>query len=177
MNAVEKSLSSTAGAPSQDLAPMPPAGPAGGRPLDAWLLSKLSAFLGEPSLEFAIKDGARVSTGIPVARVTFANRATLLAVLSDPAMRFGDAYADGAVTIDGDLVSMLEVVYRAGVTTEKPRSLLRRALRRPRTNTPYRLARQHPSPLRHRQPVLFAVARQHDGLHVRVLPDSSGNPR
>jgi hypothetical protein len=135
VNAVEKSLSSTSGAPSPQLAPLPPGAPAEGRPLDAWLLAKLGAFLGDPALEFAIKDGARVGPANAVARVTFNNRATLLAVLTDPAMRFGDAYSDGTVTIDGDLVSMLEVVYRAGVTTEKPGSLLRRALRRPRTNT------------------------------------------
>ncbi len=134
MNAVEKSLPPTSG-PSEGLAPIPPGAPAEGRPLDAWLLSKLSASLGEPSLEFAIKDGARVSNGAPVARVTFANRATLLAVMADPAMRFGDAYSDGTVTIEGDLVRMLEAVYRAGMSNEKPRSFLRRALRRPRTNT------------------------------------------
>jgi cyclopropane-fatty-acyl-phospholipid synthase len=135
VNAVEKSLSSTSRSPSQELAPLPPGAPAGGRPLDAWLLQKLSTFLGDPALEFAIKDGARVGPANAVARVTFANRATLLPVLADPAMRFGDAYSDGTVTIDGDLVRMLEVVYRAGVTMEKPNSLLRRALRRPRANS------------------------------------------
>ncbi|HEY2807552.1 MAG TPA: cyclopropane-fatty-acyl-phospholipid synthase family protein [Steroidobacteraceae bacterium] len=134
MNAVEKSLPPTSG-PSEELAPVPPGAPAEGRPLDAWLLSKLSASLGDPSLEFAIRDGARVSSGTPVARVIFANRATLLAVLADPAMRFGDAYSDGSVTIEGDLVRMLEVVYRAGISDGKPGSLLRRALRRTRTNT------------------------------------------
>ncbi len=135
MNAVEKSLSSTSRSPSQEPAPLPPGAPAGGRPLDVWLLQKLSTFLGDPALEFAIKDGARVGPSNAVARVTFANRATLLPVLADPAMRFGDAYSDGTVTIDGDLVRMLEVVYHAGVTTEKPNSLLRRALRRPRANS------------------------------------------
>jgi cyclopropane-fatty-acyl-phospholipid synthase len=134
VNAVEKSLPPTSG-PSEELAPVPPGAPAEGRPLDAWLLSKLSASLGDPSLEFAIRDGARVSSGTPVARVIFANRATLLAVLADPAMRFGDAYSDGSVTIEGDLVRMLEVVYRAGISDGKPGSLLRRALRRTRTNT------------------------------------------
>jgi cyclopropane-fatty-acyl-phospholipid synthase len=136
VNAVQESLSSSSGPPSQEPAPIPPGAPAEGRPLDAWLLAKLSAFLGDPALEFAIKDGAHVSpAGVAAARVTFANRATLLAVLTDPAMRFGDAYSEGTVSIEGDLVSMLEVVYRAGVTTDKPGSLLRRALRRPRTNT------------------------------------------
>ena len=137
MNAVEKSLSSTSSHSSRESVPTPPTGAAAeGRPLDAWLLSKLSAFLGDPSLEFAIKDGARVSpAGIAAARVTFANRATLMAVLTDPAMRFGDAYADGSVTLEGDLVGMLEAVYRAGAPTGKPGSFLRRALRRPRANT------------------------------------------
>jgi cyclopropane-fatty-acyl-phospholipid synthase len=135
VNAVEKSLSSTSSQRSPDLAPLPPGAPPEGRPLDAWLLSKLSASLGDPALEFAIKDGARVGPPVSVARVTFANRATLLAVLTDPALRFGDAYSEGTVTVEGDLVSMLEVVYNAGVTTEKPRSLLHRALRRPRANS------------------------------------------
>ena len=73
-----------------------------------------------------------------MARVTFDNRAILLPILADPAMRFGDAYSDGTVTVEGDLVSMLETVYRAGVTSSKPGSLLQRAagaLRRPRHNT------------------------------------------
>ena len=139
MNAVEKSLSPPSAHPSPDLARIPPEGPAEARrPLDAWLLAKLGAFLGDPALEFAIKDGARVGPANAVARVTFANRATLLAVLTDPALRFGDAYSEGSVTVVGDLVSMLEVVYNAdtGATASgKPGSLLRRALRRPRTNT------------------------------------------
>jgi cyclopropane-fatty-acyl-phospholipid synthase len=138
VNAVEKSLSPPSAHPSQDLARVPPEGPAEGRrPLDAWLLAKLGAFLGDPALEFAIKDGARVGPANAVARVTFANRATLLAVLTDPALRFGDAYSEGSVTVEGDLVSMLEVVYNAdtGATTGKPGSLLRRALRRPRANS------------------------------------------
>ena len=66
VNAVQQSLSSSSGPPPQDPAPLPPGAPAEGRPLDAWLLSKLSAYLGgDPSLEFAIKDGARVSQRHP----------------------------------------------------------------------------------------------------------------
>jgi cyclopropane-fatty-acyl-phospholipid synthase len=141
VNAVEKSVSSgPAGAPRLPGSSPQGTPPAGGRPLDAWLLSKLSAFLGNPPLEFAMRDGARVSPAdaAPVARVTFENRAILLPILADPAMRFGDAYSDGSVTIDGDLVSMLETVYEAGVTSSKPGSILQRAtgaLRRPRHNT------------------------------------------
>ena len=116
-----------------------PASPARASSLDGWLLSRLSTVLGEPAIELAIRDRARVAPpGDPVARVTFANRATLLAILPDPPLRFGDAYSDGNVTIEGDLVQLLEAVYHAGAAADKPASLLRRAtgaLHRPHRNT------------------------------------------
>jgi cyclopropane-fatty-acyl-phospholipid synthase len=53
-------------------------------------------------------------------------------------MRFGDAYSVGDVTVEGNLVELLETVYRAGQTAGKRASLLERAvsaLRRPHLNT------------------------------------------
>jgi cyclopropane-fatty-acyl-phospholipid synthase len=74
-----------------------------------------------------------------VARVTFAGRATLTSILADPWLRFGDAYSDGRVTVEGDLVSLLETVYYAsGMGGGKRASLLRRAagaLRRQHLNS------------------------------------------
>jgi cyclopropane-fatty-acyl-phospholipid synthase len=113
--------------------------PGEARRTDRWLLRKVSSFLGDPPIEFSIRGGARVrSTSEPLARVAFASRAHLLSVLADPWMRFGDAYSDGNVTVDGDLVQVLEAVYRASATAEKP-SWLRRAAElaqhRPHVNT------------------------------------------
>jgi cyclopropane-fatty-acyl-phospholipid synthase len=107
--------------------------------LDQQLLTRLHASLGQPPLELAIKGGACVGVeGAPaVARVTFASRATLLAIVVDPWLRFGDAYSDGSVTIDGNLVELLETVYRAGGMRSRA-SLVRRAaerLRRPHGNS------------------------------------------
>ena len=134
MNAIEKSLTSTSGRSSLD-AP-PPGAPQGARPLDAWLLAKVSASLNNPPLEFAVKDGAVLTPAEPAAaRVTFANRAILVSVLTDTALRFGDAFSDGSVTVEGDLVAMLEIVNRSNTMNGKPDTFLRRALRRPRTNT------------------------------------------
>jgi cyclopropane-fatty-acyl-phospholipid synthase len=112
----------------------------GSKSLDAWLLSRLSVFLGEPPIELAVRGKALVGPGDEpaVARVTFASRKTLLAILADPPLRFGDAYSDGSVTVEGDLVQLLEAVYRAGAASGKPASLLRRAtgaLHRPHRNT------------------------------------------
>ncbi|MBS0578288.1 MAG: class I SAM-dependent methyltransferase [Proteobacteria bacterium] len=58
-----------------------------------------------------------------------------MSVLADPALRFGDAFSDGSVTVEGDLVSMLEIVNLSNTMNGKPETFLRRALRRPRTNT------------------------------------------
>jgi cyclopropane-fatty-acyl-phospholipid synthase len=108
----------------------------GGGALDGWLLSKLGAVLGHPPVAFAIRDSAQVGPAEPVARVTFASRATLMSIIADPWLRFGDAYSDGAVVIEGDLVRLLETVYRAGASARTPlwrRTLSR--LRRSRLNT------------------------------------------
>jgi cyclopropane-fatty-acyl-phospholipid synthase len=97
------------------------------RRTDRWLLKRISSFLGDPPVEFAVRGGARVrATAAPVAHVTFASRATLVSILADPWVRFGDAYSDGNVIIDGDLVELLEAVYRASAAADKP-SWLRRA--------------------------------------------------
>ena len=117
------------------------------RKTDRWLLRRISSFLGEPPLEFVVRGGARVrAASAPVARVTFASRATLVSVLADPWVRLGDAYSDGSVTVEGDLVQMLEVVYRASAAADKP-SWLRRAAN-----------------LAHR-PHLNSLARSRDNIH------------
>ncbi len=79
---------------------------------------------------------ARITcSAAPVASVTFASRATLLSIVTDPWVRFGDAYSAGDVQIDGDLVWLLEAVYRAGGMGKKSPSILRRALALRHRNT------------------------------------------
>jgi cyclopropane-fatty-acyl-phospholipid synthase len=143
VNAFDESLAPTSERSSASRRPPPPPEPsesAAGSSIDSWLLTKLRAVLGDPPVEFGVRDRALVGpTEEPaVARVTFANRRTLMPILADPARRFGDAYSDGTVAIEGDLVSLLETVYRSGVAASKSGSLLRRAtgaLRRPHRNT------------------------------------------
>ncbi|MBV8910380.1 MAG: class I SAM-dependent methyltransferase [Gammaproteobacteria bacterium] len=95
--------------------------------------------LGHPPLELALRGGAQVGAheADAIARVTFASRATLLSILLDPWLRFGDAYSDGSVTVDGDLVGLLETVYHSSAGLARS-SLVRRAaarLRRPHINS------------------------------------------
>ncbi len=143
MNAFDESLapSSERASGSRRAPPPEPVESAGpGRSIDSWLLTRLRAVLGDPPVEFAVKERALVGPAAEpaVARVTFANRRTLMPILADPPLRFGDAYSEGSVAIDGDLASLLETVYRSGLAAAKSGSLLRRAtgaLRRPHKNT------------------------------------------
>ncbi|MBS0365561.1 MAG: class I SAM-dependent methyltransferase [Proteobacteria bacterium] len=108
--------------------------------VESWLLGKLRRVLGNPPVAFEVRGGSQVGpeAEAPVARVIFADRATLTSILADPWVRFGDAYSEGTVEIAGDLVAMLETVYRAGSISARSGSLWRRArsaLRRHRVNS------------------------------------------
>jgi cyclopropane-fatty-acyl-phospholipid synthase len=81
--------------------------------LDGWLLAQLVRRVGSPRLRYAL---GRITAGSAeaVATVRFADRRALLGLLVDPEVHFGDAYADGRIEIEGDLVSAIEAAYEGG---------------------------------------------------------------
>jgi cyclopropane-fatty-acyl-phospholipid synthase len=116
-----------------------PAAPAGSRSVEGRLLARLLEYLGNPPLEFILWNGEHIAPpgiGI-VAHVRVSNRATLLGILADPQMRFPDAYSEGRIEIEGDLVQLLEAVYHAGRSSPQPSALRRlvESLHRPHVNT------------------------------------------
>lgn len=109
--------------------------------LEANWMAGLMKLLGSPPVEIELWSGERVltSAGPAVARVTLRDRKTLMGVLANPQVNFGDAYVQGTLGVEGDMVAMLEEIYRAGVRSrDKPKPLMhriRKALHRPRRNT------------------------------------------
>jgi cyclopropane-fatty-acyl-phospholipid synthase len=85
------------------------------RSIDARLARRLLTALGNAPLEFVLVwSGERIAgSGTPVAQIRFADRATLWGVVADPRMRFGDAYSEGRIEIEGDMLGFLEIVYRS----------------------------------------------------------------
>lgn len=77
-----------------------------------WLFRRA---VGEAPLRFALAGGevVYVPAAPAVATVVFRDRRSLVHVLSNPEVRFGEAFAQGEVDVDGDLVGALEAVYRA----------------------------------------------------------------
>jgi cyclopropane-fatty-acyl-phospholipid synthase len=51
------------------------------------------------------------TTAPPIGAIRIADRATLAGLVMNPEVVFGDAYSDGRIQVDGDLVSVLESVY------------------------------------------------------------------
>ena len=98
--------------------------------LDRWALRRIQASIASAPIRFVLWDGfeLRPDATEPIATIVIKNRRALLAWIADPELNFAEAYMFGAVDIRGDLVAMLEAVYRAWPeTTERPRWWRRRA--------------------------------------------------
>jgi cyclopropane-fatty-acyl-phospholipid synthase len=78
------------------------------------LLRRLLDALGNPPLRVVLWNGESFTTREPApTTVRIHSRATLLKLLLNPELHFGDAYSEGAIEVDGDLVRLLEDVNRA----------------------------------------------------------------
>ena len=82
--------------------------------LDRRLLSAIHKLSGPAHVRMELGDSPRrMSTCPTLPIVRLKNRKTLIAVLLNPEMNFGDLYSQGDIQVEGDLVSALEALYRA----------------------------------------------------------------
>jgi cyclopropane-fatty-acyl-phospholipid synthase len=88
--------------------------------LDKRLLRQLYSSLGNPQIRITMGDSLEVvpPAAFPVATIAIHDRRTLLEMLLDPQLGFGDAYTAGRVTVDGSLIATLETVFRSMSTIE-----------------------------------------------------------
>ena len=80
--------------------------------IDRRLVRRIRAAIGDAPVAISLgnsnSDGPAGAN--PVARVHIADRKTLMKLVLDPEVGFGDAYMTGRITINGDLVRLLELV-------------------------------------------------------------------
>jgi cyclopropane-fatty-acyl-phospholipid synthase len=122
MSALEKEVAtSTDRAGRSPLHAVPTSPPPAGNSLEGKMLRRLLSMLGNPPIEFVLWNGERIttSTAPDLSRVRIADRSTLLGLAKDPHIRFGDAYSEGRIVIEGDLVQFIERMYRAAPTQPK----------------------------------------------------------
>ncbi len=82
--------------------------------LDGWLLGRLARRMSPAPLRFALR-GTTVASADrpPVATLRFRDRRAVLGLIRSPEIHFGDAFAEGRIEVEGDLVAALEAAYRA----------------------------------------------------------------
>lgn len=102
---------------------------------ERWLARTFLRAMGNPPVGLALWNGDHVcpTDTEPVATVRVKDRQTLLRLMYNPELEFGEAYTDGRLQVDGDLVGLLEALGRAP-TAPRAGRLLRRP-QRPHTNT------------------------------------------
>jgi len=77
------------------------------------LLKQVFRAIGPAPIRLAIETGGEYALpgSVPVATVRIPNLRTLAQMAVDPEIAFSEAFADGSVRVEGDLVRALEVVY------------------------------------------------------------------
>jgi len=84
------------------------------RAFDRWLLALLHTSLGDAPVRLVLWDGTdHLPPARPVATLRVKDRRTLLGMILDPDLNVGEAYASGRLEVEGDLVAVNEVVFRA----------------------------------------------------------------
>lgn len=78
-----------------------------------WLARKLYEAAGEPAVRIRLWDGTDIGAQSPLATLIIHDRATLMRILVHPDLYFGEAYMQGSVEVEGELVSFLEAVSEA----------------------------------------------------------------
>jgi cyclopropane-fatty-acyl-phospholipid synthase len=82
--------------------------------LDRWALARVQRTVAAAPIRFVLWDGFELPSraGPALATIWFRNRSALYGWVWDPDMNFGEAYMSGAVEIRGDLLGLLEAIYR-----------------------------------------------------------------
>jgi cyclopropane-fatty-acyl-phospholipid synthase len=83
--------------------------------IERWLLRKVYESAGRPPICLILKGGGEVSPSdaLPVANLIFSDRGTLMRLILDPEMGFGEAYMQGRLEVEGDFVAVLEAAYQS----------------------------------------------------------------
>jgi cyclopropane-fatty-acyl-phospholipid synthase len=82
--------------------------------VDRWLCRGMLKALGDPPFCLVLWDGEEITTSHEpaVARVFIGDRPTLRRLIIDPEFQFGEAYSQGRLEVDGDLLDFLDIFYR-----------------------------------------------------------------
>lgn len=89
---------------------------------DRLILGWLWKLMGQPAIRLALWDGWEVGAedGTAVERLVFHDRRALWKVAFNPELQFGEMYTKGRLHVEGDLVHLLEKIYRSMARVYSP---------------------------------------------------------
>ena len=81
--------------------------------LDRWIAHKMMGVVGNPPVILRLWDGREVSgpPSEPVAMLQYNSRKAMFKTIMNPELYFGDLYSSGQVSISGDIVKFMEIIY------------------------------------------------------------------
>lgn len=124
---------------------------AGGRVhgIDKWLARKFLQAIGDPPLRLVLWDGTEVteSGATPVVAMVLRDRAVLWRLFTNPLLHFGDDYSAGRIEVEGGLVTLMEISYRAMAQSTRFRTV------------------SDPAAYRRNQPKLNSLAGSQQNIH------------
>ena len=89
------------------------------RSTDQWLLERISRAIGDLRVRIVFADDANFAPrDSAVTTVVVPDRKTLIRLILDPEVAFGDGYTHGTIRVQGDLVQLLEAVYESMFRTD-----------------------------------------------------------
>ncbi|MDE3195595.1 MAG: class I SAM-dependent methyltransferase [Acidobacteriota bacterium] len=109
---------------------------------ERYLVPLIFRRIGPAPLRIAIGEGQGVSPPgvVPQFRVSVRDAATLFGILLDPEIGFGDAWTEGRISLQGDLLAFLETVYAAMYSAARDKGWLQHLVSRwiaaSQSNTP-----------------------------------------
>ena len=107
------------------------------RNYERYLLRRVLDAMGSPRFAVALWDGFKISPkdAAPVATVNVHSRSALNQLLRQGDMGFGDAFSNGGISVEGDLVAMLVAAFTVPELTGIAAVIKRLQQRKPRSNT------------------------------------------
>ncbi|MGB1448010.1 MAG: class I SAM-dependent methyltransferase [Arenicellales bacterium] len=107
------------------------------RNYERYLLRRVLDAMGSPRFAVALWDGFKVSPkdAAPVATVNVHSRSALNQLLRQGDMGFGDAFSNGGISVEGDLVAMLVAAFTVSEPTGIAAVVKSLQQRKPRANT------------------------------------------
>ena len=107
------------------------------RSYERYLLRRVLDAMGSPRFAVALWDGFKISPkdATPVATVNVHSRSALNQLLRQGDMGFGDAFSNGGISVEGDLVAMLVAAFTVPEPTGIAAVMKSLQQRKPRANT------------------------------------------